>query len=98
MNKHQRTWSKTEKLDALDLMKKEGSASAARKVGVSITSLYKWQKQYDQFGDFGLEKSRKENKNKEILRLERENAALKKIVAEKELELRIQKEMLKKSH
>ena len=97
MSKYKRRFSKTEKLEALELMKKYGSSEASRRIGVSITSLYKWLEQYEKHGEFGLKPKSKENKDKELKRLERENATLKQLVAEKELRIRIQDEMLKKS-
>jgi transposase-like protein len=97
MSKYQNRWSKAQKLEALDLMKKVGSAETSRRFGVSTTSLYKWLDQYEKAGDFGLQSKSGKSKTKELLRLERENATLKTLVAEKELCIRIQKEMLKKS-
>ena len=70
-----------------------------REFGVSTTSVYKWEWAYKKDGEKGLE--RKVGKGsleaQELNRLRQENGRLKAIVAEKELQLRIQDELLKKS-
>ena len=76
MSKYKRRFSKTEKLEAIELMKKLGAAEASRQLGTSTTSLYKWLDQYEKRGEFGLDSKLKEKKDKELLRLERENSVL----------------------
>jgi len=98
MSKYNRRFSKSEKLEAIELLKKLGPAETSRRVGTSPTSLYKWLDQYEKYGEFGLKSKAKENKDKELLRLERENTALKQLLADKELRIRIQDELLKKAN
>jgi len=98
MNKHRKTWSVFEKMEIINYEKKNGITEASREYGVSVTSIYKWQSQYEQKGEAGLSLQRgKSSEIAELRRLRRENDQLKKIVAEKELRLRIQQDMLKKS-
>ncbi len=98
MNKHGKTWSIAEKLEVINFEKKNGCIQASREYGVSCTSIYKWKSCYEDKGEEGLSLNRKiKSESMEINRLKRENDELKKIVAEKELRLRIQSDMLKKS-
>lgn len=71
---------------------------APREFNVSTTSIYKWKELYELKGESGLGgNSERVDLTQELKRMKRENDALKQIVAEKELRLRIQDEMLKKS-
>jgi transposase-like protein len=97
MNKHQRTWSLAEKLEAVRLLKTEGVSKASRQTGISSTTLYKWEGQFDQQGEQGLVKKQSSKPDPELDRLKKENHALKMLVAEKELVIRVQNELLKKS-
>lgn len=100
MSKQKRHWKSTEKLEILDYYKQYGLSRTTRKYQVSQTTLYKWRDKFAAEGPEGLENKRKKRQESdpELIRLERENKELKAIVAEKELQLRIQAEMLKKSH
>ena len=97
MEKHQRTWSLAEKLEAVRLLKAEGVSKASRQTGVSSTTLYKWEGRFDQHGEQGLIQNQNHQKDPEFEKLKRENHALKMLVAEKELVIRVQSELLKKS-
>lgn len=90
-------WSKSEKLAVLDYSEKHGVLAASRKFGVSSTAIYKWKDKLNEKGVSSLEPQKQPAKSAEQIRLERENRELKAIVAEKELQIRIQAEMLKKS-
>lgn len=90
-------WSKSEKLAILDYSEKHIVLAASRKFGISTTSIYKWKDKLNEKGVSSLEPQKEPARNAEQIRLERENRELKAIVAEKELQIRIQAEMLKKS-
>jgi len=99
MSKHRQKKSSSEKLEIIHYSKKNSVLAAAREFGVSATIIYKWKELYDTEGESGLSgTSTADHLKQELKRIQRENDALKKIVAEKELRLRIQEEMLKKSH
>lgn len=100
MSKHRKTWSQQEKLEVLDYYKRHGSAKTSRHYGVSSVSISKWNRLLEEHGLEGLSGKNKQvpEVDHERIRLERENRELKAIVAEKELQIRIQAEMLKKSH
>jgi putative transposase len=98
MSKHRKNWKPEEKLAILEYYKTHGLGASCRKFQVSQTAIYKWRDKYEAEGMEGLQRRTREHQvDPEVLRLERENRALKAIVAEKELQLRIQAEMLKKS-
>jgi len=98
MKKHQKRWSVSEKLEILNYCKKHGAVKAAREFNVSTAGVYKWIDRYEKEGEAGLSRRQaNDNNSAELKRLLRENSELKKLVAEKELEIRIQNAMLKKS-
>ena len=98
MKKHQKRWTVSEKLEIINYSKTNGVTKASREYNVSSGSIYKWRDAYEKEGESGLSKSKGTDSTAlENRRLKRENDALKKLVAEKELRLRIQEEMLKKS-
>jgi len=73
MNKHQRTWSLAQKLEALQLLKKERVGQASRPLGVSTTTLYKWRDSFEEQGEQGLTRKQGQHKDPEFERLKREN-------------------------
>lgn len=100
MSKHRKTWSIAEKQEVIAYYKIHGSSKTSRHFNVSAVSIGKWQKQYEMYGINGLTGKSSSNSETdfELDWLKRENKALKAIVAEKELQIRIQAEMIKKSH
>jgi len=99
MKKHQKRWTSSEKLEIVNYSKLHGVTKASREFNVSGGSIYKWREAYEKEGTSGLSGKKKVTEDQtEMRRLKRENDELKKLVAEKELRLRIQEEMLKKSH
>ncbi len=98
MKKHRKKWSTSEKLAIVNHFKTWGATRTAREFGVSPGSIYNWNEAYEAHGEAGLSgKIKEQTESDELRALRRENDALKKLVAEKELRLRIQQEMLKKS-
>ena len=97
MSQHRKKWKLEDKLAAVQLIKSKGISESSREYNVSATTLYKWEKLYDEHGSDGLSGRKKSQSDHEISRLEREVRELKMIVAEKELALRISNELLKKS-
>ena len=97
MSNHRRNWSLSEKLEAVQLMKREGVGKASRQLEISSTTLYKWELHFDKDGEQGLMAKVVTDKNPELERIKKENHELKMLVAEKELIIRVQNELLKKS-
>lgn len=98
MSKHRLNWSLSEKLEALKLMKELGVGKASRQLNISCTTLYKWQAYFESNGEQDLTQKPISAKNPEFEKLKKENHQLKMIVAEKELIIRVQNELLKKSY
>ena len=75
------------KLRKLEALTAQGAtvAEAAKQIGVSEQTYYRWKKQYGQLD---------RNQAKRLKELEKENARLKKLLAEKTLDLDILKEVL----
>lgn len=67
-----------------------------KKHGISKSQYYKWTRRYNALGLDGLEDRRSVDQDAAIKKLERENALLKQILAEKELEGKLKDELLKK--
>lgn len=98
MSKHRKRWSTKEKLEIINYAKIHSVLKASREFSVSSPSIYKWMDAYDTKGESGLKGQKKDkSESLENKRLKRENDELKKIIAEKELRIRIQEAMLKKS-
>lgn len=93
MGKHHKSWSQEEKLTIVQHYQVHGAAKTSKAFNVSSTNIYKWAAALaeGQAGDL------LQDKDKEILRLQREIQAYKEIIAEKELSLRIKDALLKKS-
>ncbi len=75
------------KLRKLEALTAQGAtvAEAAKQIGVSEQTYYRWKKQYGQLD---------RNQAKRLKELEKENARLKKLLAEKTLDLDILQEAL----
>jgi len=100
MSKHRKSWTLSQKLEIIHYYKQHGMAKTKQEFAISSTSIYKWTEQYESEGEAGLSGSKSIKSSSQLLelkRLRRENDQLKKLVAEKELILRIKEEMLKKS-
>lgn len=68
------------------------------KYGIYPTTYYSWKKKYEEMGEDGFKHGMTKKHRREIKRLEKENDTLKKLLAEKELETRLQMDLLKKKH
>src|SRR5690625_3201966 len=88
-------WSLKEKLEILSSSEEIGVVETCRKYGVSTGSFHHWKKKFDQKGEAGL-KVTYNNKSKEMKQLEEENRVLRKLLGNKEIELEVQRELLKK--
>jgi putative transposase len=97
MSKHRLNWSLSDKLEKLKLMKELGVGKASRQLNISCRTLYKWQAHFESNGEQRLVQKPVSHKNPELEKLKKENNQLKMIVAEKELIIRVQHELLKKS-
>ena len=91
-----RTWGIEEKISILKDIKKTGVVEGCRKHGIYATTYYDWKKKYEEKGADGLVPRYGRKEAGELKKVKKENERLKKLLAEKELELSIQGELLKK--
>lgn len=88
-------WSLAEKLEILNSSEELGIVEACRKYVVSTGTFYSWKKKYDIKGEAGL-KVTYDDRSKELKQAEEENRILRKLLSNKEIELEVQRELLKK--
>jgi transposase-like protein len=90
MSKHRKSWSLSEKTKIVSHYQQHGIAAASRQFEVAFSMIYRWEKQLLSATNAAISPD-------EYKRLLRENQALKELVAEKELALKIKEELLKKT-
>ena len=88
-------WTLSQKLEILSLSDEIGVVEACRKHSVSTGTFYNWKKKFDLHGESGL-KVTYSTKSKELKAAEEENRVLRKLLSDKEIELEVQRELLKK--
>jgi len=91
-----RTFSKQDKLKILKEVSEHGVKITLDKHGIYPATYYSWKRKYEEMGDSGFRHGMTKERLKEIRRLEKENARLKEIVAEKELQIKMQQETIVK--
>lgn len=98
MSKYNKRYTQKQKLEIINYFKQHGGARTKRRFDLSITSIRNWIEILEAHGPEGLSmKKVSKRENAELIRLRQENKALKTLVADKELELRIKEMLLKKS-
>ena len=88
-------WSLEEKLMILSCSEEIGVVETCRKYSVSTGTFYSWKKKFDHKGEEGL-KVTYDTKSKELKQAEEENRILRKLLSNKDIELEVQRELLKK--
>src|SRR5699024_8444044 len=89
-------WTLSQKLEILSSSEEIGVVETCRKYGLSTGTFYSWKKKFDHKGEAGL-KVTYDTKSKELKQAEEENRVLRKLLCDKEVELEVQRELLKKS-
>ena len=89
-------WSLAEKLEILASSEELGIVETCRKYSVSTGTFYSWKKKHEAQGEAGLKVSY-DARSKELKQAEEENRILHKLLSNKEIELEVQRELLKKS-
>ena len=95
MSKHRKSWSESDKTSILAYHREHGVAKASREFNVASSVIYRWTKQEQT--DSSKSDSDSSFYKKAYYRLSTENQALKELVAEKELAIRVKDALLKKS-
>jgi len=88
-------WSLEQKLEILSISEAVGVVETCRKYGVSTGTFYNWKKKFEHQGEAGL-KVTYNTKSKELKEAEEENRILRKLLSDREIELEVQRELLKK--
>ena len=92
-------WNKEEKLKILEEAKKEGIQVTLRKYRIYPATYYSWRKKYMIEGEAGIEDTASRRKDKTyIAQLEDEVGLLKQLLAERDLEIALRDELLKKKY
>ncbi len=97
MSLHRKNWNQKEREEILLYVEQYGVVNASREYGISTASIYNWKKKFEELGSAGLENGAKTAAERELAQLRRENAELKKMVAERELAIRVKDALLKKN-
>ena len=94
-----RTFSKAEKLQILQEAESEGVQITLRKYGVYNSTYYSWRKKYRLEGEAGIADTAQRRQHRQrIEQLEDENSLLKQLLAERELQIALQDELIKKKY
>ncbi len=88
-------WTLKEKLEILSTSEEIGVVETCRKYSVSTGTFYSWKKKFEHKGEAGLKVSY-DTKTKEHKASEEENRVLRKLLSDREIELEVQRELLKK--
>jgi len=96
MGTTKRTWDIEEKVSILKDIEKTGVVEGCRKHGIYPSTYYEWKKKYDEHGVDGLIPHYGRKEAGELRKIKKENERLKRLLAEKELELSIKSKLLKK--
>lgn len=96
MAKTNRIWKPEEKLAIIKEAEQEGVTVTCRKYGVYPSLFYKWRERLDIEGVDGLKPKYIVRNDRAMTQLQSENNRLKKLLAEKELELQLKAELFKK--
>ena len=98
MMKRRKHWTADEKLKAILYVDASTSVTqACRELGIDPSMYYKWKRIYREKGKEGLE-PKYSKKDPELEKLEKENELLKKLLAEKTLQVELLQEFIKKTH
>ena len=91
-----RRWTKEEKLEILKEATEKGVEITLRKHGIFPATYYSWKKKFSELDGFKQENSVQQLQR--IKELEKENFLLKKILAEKDLQLELKDQLIKKNY
>lgn len=96
MSKHRKSWTSQEKQEIVEFYRQNSISEAVRKYGVSNVSIYKWETVIEESGISGFDSKKPVKTNTDFNKLKRENERLMRMVAEKEVIISIQNDLLKK--
>lgn len=88
-------WTVAEKLEILSKSEERGVVETCREYSVSTGTYYNWKKKFEGKGEAGL-KVTYDTGSKELKAAQEENRVLRKLLSDREIELEVQRELLKK--
>ena len=88
-------WTPSEKLSIIQESESAGVVETCRKHNLSTGTFYNWRKKYESKGEEGLNMAY-DTRSKELKSAEEEIRILRKLLTDKEIELEVQRELLKK--
>lgn len=91
-------FSQEEKLKILKEAHQNGVKVTLSKHGIYQATYYYWKRKYEQMGEQGLKHSMTKERLQQIRRLEKEVTAYKQLIAEKDLTIKLQQELIKKKY
>ena len=91
-------YTKEEKHKILKEAKRQGVKVTLEKYDLYPATYYYWKKKFEAMGSEGMDHGMTKERLRRIKQLEKENEALKQIIAEKELESKLKDELLKKKY
>jgi putative transposase len=94
-----RTWTSEEKLSIVEESEREGIEVTLRKYSLYPSTLYSWKLKLTSGGKSSLERQKRQKKDSDyIKRLEDELSLAKQLMAEKDIEIALRDELLKKKY
>ena len=93
-----RTFTKEQKLAILEEAAKHGVQQTLDKHALYPATYYAWKKKLQALGAEGLAHGMTKKQLKELRRIEDENRKLKELLGQKELEIQLQQELIKKKY
>lgn len=93
-----RKFTKEEKLKIIKEASENGVNETLEKYDIYRASYYGWKKKFELMGEEGFKHGMTLRQQKRIRQLEKENAVLKQLLAEKEMENKLKSDLLKKKH
>ena len=88
-------WTLAQKLEILSVADDIGIVESCRKYSLSTGTFYSWKKKFEHQGEAGL-KVTYDTKSKEHKESGEENRVLRKLLSDREIELEVHRELLKK--
>ena len=94
-----RKWTKEEKLSILKEVEQEGLQVTLRKHGIYPSTYYTWRRKLQDQGEAGFDEASRRRKDGQYVRqLEDEVSLLKEMLADREMEIALKDELLKKKY
>ncbi len=98
MSMKKKNYSQQEKLKILKECEEKGMKPTLEKYGIYPTTYYYWKRKYYVSGESGLNHGNNKASQGRIKELEKEIRVYKEMLAERELEIRLKDELLKKKY